>query len=174
MRAKRLLARRVGPHGCREKDDPPRPSAGARFFAEKARARKCVFLSVGLLLFFGQLSGPGKPGALSGPRKDRSGTRAGGSRDARAPKKGHPPMQQASGQIARATFCKAFKNQCVLKNATCPDSLRPASGNRIYSPTWQKLSGKTIFCASYEERPKNAPGQLPGQKQRLVFPALVQ
>ena len=72
---------------------PPEPC----FFAEKARAGKCVFLSVGLLIF-GQFSGPGKLGALSGPRKDRSGTRAGGSRDARATKNGHPSMQAASGE----------------------------------------------------------------------------
>jgi len=89
----------------RGKEHLPPPSVRSRFLQEKVRSGKCVFLSVGLLIF-GRFSGPGKPGALSGPRKDHRRTGARESPDAQAPKKG---TRQCSRR-PRESSCGFFKN----------------------------------------------------------------
>ena len=91
-----------------QKSDHTRPSAGARFFAEKARAGKCVFLSAGLLIF-GQFSGPGKPGGgpfgpPEGPQRD-----AGGGKQRRPGDKKRAPLN-AAGVRADCLAAFLFKN----------------------------------------------------------------
>ena len=123
------------PSRPQRKDDLPRPSAGARFFAEKVRAGKCVFASTGLLIF-GQLSGPGMPGPFRAPGRAAAGR---GRGEAWTPGRLKRAPLNAGGvrPDVLAQFPKTFTNHCVFKeNTRGPGNPRPASGNRIYSPTW--------------------------------------
>ena len=139
----------------RGKEHLPQPSARSRFLPEKARSGKCVFLSVGLLIF-GRFSGPGRPGFRA--PEGTTGERARGKARTTRRLKGHPSMQQASGRIFLRTFSPNLsKALCVLKkNATKPDNLRPTSGNRKYSPTWPTSVRKDLFlrfvCGAPQKR----------------------
>ena len=87
-RADREPARTRNPTSrLQQKNGHAWPSAGARFFAEKARTGKCVFLSVGLLSF-GQFSGPGKPGPFRAPGRTAAGRGRGEAETAGRLKKG--------------------------------------------------------------------------------------
>jgi len=125
--------------------------------------------------YFRTIFWPGEAGALSGPRKDRRRTGAGGSVDARATKKGTPQCRRRPGRCPCGFSNTFFKTHCVFKkSATCPDKPRPASGNKIYSPTWQTAAREDLFFAfrmrsAPKTRPDGCPGESSGVQAKRVF-----
>ena len=133
-------------------------------------------------LFSDNFLARGSRGPFRAPGRTAVGRGRGGSVDARATKTGTPQCRWCPARRP-CTFFKNFQNHVASRKITRgPDNPRPASGNRIYSPTWPITVREHLFLCFVRGAPKKkAPGRCPGESSgvqakrvldKMAFPAL--